>query len=122
MADLRSDVEQLRNDLSGTTNEILERVTEFTRARPHVAVGVALGIGWILGNGLHPRIAMSATRLAYKTLIGGALVGGGFLQALGAEQQQDEGKRTSRASAPSGARRATSESDASPRKGSASRE
>jgi len=122
MADVRADVEQLKGDLTETAGEVLEKVVTFTRERPHIAVGIALGAGWILGNGLHPRLAMGATRLAYKALLGGALADGGLLRALGIEEEEEEEVASSGPQVSTGARRAPSEGKASSRRGSAVKE
>jgi hypothetical protein len=66
--------------------EALAKATEFAKERPHLAVGVAFGVGWLLGNGLHPRVVMGAARLGWRTWVGSALAGGGLLEALGFEQ------------------------------------
>jgi len=111
MADLRAEIEQLKEDLGERANDILDKAATFARSRPHLAVGAALGVGWVLGNGLHPRLAMGATRMVYKALVGSAFAGGGLMQTLGVEQEdaREDARAASRAAAPSGARRAAPE-------------
>jgi hypothetical protein len=61
---------------------IAEQAIEFAREKPHVAVGIAFGVGWVLGNGLHPRVVLSAARLGWRAVIGGALGAGGIAGIL----------------------------------------
>lgn len=85
MADKAMDMEALREDLASKANEALAHVIEFAREKPHAAVGIALGVGWVLGNGLPPRVIMGAARLGWKAMLGGALAGSGLTGILGGE-------------------------------------
>jgi len=123
MGDVRADVEQLKNDLTDGAGDALEKVVTFTRERPHIAVGIALSAGWILGNGLHPRLALGATQLAYKALLGGVLAQSGLLRTLGIEEEEEDREEAPAGpQASPGARRASPEGKVGPRRGSAVKE
>ena len=76
------DIEKIREEITEKGQEMIERAVDFAREKPHIAVGAALGIGWILGNGLPPRLIMAAARLGWKAALGGALAGSGILGTL----------------------------------------
>lgn len=85
------DLDQVRKDITEKANMALGQAVEFAREQPHVAVGAALAIGWVLGNGLPPRLLTSAARMGWRAMIGGAIAGGtgaGLLnQLIGGIQQ-----------------------------------
>ena len=86
------DLEQIRGDLAERAQQAADEAVKFAQARPHLAVGLALGVGWILGNGLPPRVVMAAARLGWKAMLGSALASSGLLGVLG-EAAQDAGER-----------------------------
>lgn len=63
--------------------EMLEMVKDYARENPHVALGAAAAVGFVLGGGLTPRILMAAgvffgkryMNEALKGALGGALEG-----------------------------------------------
>jgi hypothetical protein len=79
------DLEKLQDEVKEKGEELLGRAVEFAREQPHLAVAAAFGIGWILGNGLSPKIVTAGARLGMKTLMGGALAGTGLAGILGGE-------------------------------------
>lgn len=87
------DIEQIKSDIAEKANELIGQAVEFAKEKPHVAVGAAFAIGWVLGNGLPPRVIMGAARVGWKAMLGGALAGTGIMGILGG---QDEGEGASR--------------------------
>jgi len=79
------DLEKLQDDMKEKGEELIGRATQFAREQPHLAVAAAFGIGWILGNGLSPKIVTAGARLGMKTLLGGALAGTGLAGILSGE-------------------------------------
>lgn len=77
------DIEAVREEISEKANELIGQAVEFAREKPHLAVGAAFGIGWILGNGLPPRVIMSAARLGWKAMLGGAIATSGLAEMFG---------------------------------------
>ena len=76
------DLETLKSEIAEKGQEFLGKAVEFARERPHVAVGIAFGVGWILGNGVSPRLLMGAARIGWRSVLGGALAGTGLMGAL----------------------------------------
>jgi hypothetical protein len=85
------DVESIQNEVAEKGRELLEKAAVFAREQPHLAVAAAFGIGWILGNGLSPRIVTAGARLGMRTLLGGALAGSGLVGVLGGEEGEFPG-------------------------------
>jgi len=85
MATQQLDLEAMKRDISEKADEALAQVADFARERPHVAVGLALGLGWVLGNGLPPRIILGAARAGWKAALGGMLASGGLASILGGD-------------------------------------
>lgn len=67
------DLEQIKRDVTEQARALTDKASEFAREQPHAAVGIALGVGWILGNGLPPRLVMAAARMGWKAMLGGAI-------------------------------------------------
>jgi hypothetical protein len=103
MAEQELDLDAVREELREKAKELAGKAATFAREQPHVAVGLAFGVGWILGNGLSPRLVMGAARMGWKALLGGALAG------LGEEAEPVLHGVTPR---PGGARHATGEGGA----------
>jgi hypothetical protein len=85
MAQQGIDIEEVRSEIAEKAEQIVGQAVEFAREKPHLAVGAAFGIGWILGNGLPPRVLMMAARLGWKAMLGGALASSGLMGILGGE-------------------------------------
>jgi hypothetical protein len=117
MADHGASIEEIQGEFRAKVDEALGKAVAFARARPHVAVGEAFGVGWVLGNGLHPRMVAGAARLGWKAMLGGALASSGLMGALGAEGEAPTPPR-----ARAGARPAVPEGGPRPRSGSAVKE
>lgn len=77
------DIEAIKNEVTERAQQVLGQAVEFARERPHAAVGVAFGIGWVLGNGIPPRLILAAARLGWKAMLGTALATGGLAGILG---------------------------------------
>jgi hypothetical protein len=80
------DLESIQDDLKEKGRELLDKAAAFAREQPHLAVAAAFGIGWILGNGLSPRIVSAGAKLGMRALLGGALAGTGLVGVLGGEE------------------------------------
>jgi hypothetical protein len=78
MAEQTIDMEALKSEIAAKGQEYLGKAAEFARERPHVAVGIAFGVGWLLGNGLSPKLLMGAARIGWRAVLGGALAGSGI--------------------------------------------
>lgn len=109
------DLEALKSDIAQKAEQAASHAIDFARERPHAAVAMALGLGWVLGNGLPPRLIMGAARLGIKAALGGLLASGGLASILGGSDEppspQPPLDRTPRASA------ASSEATSRPRTG-----
>ena len=79
------DLEKLQDEVKEKGEELVGKAVAFAREQPHLAVAAALGLGWILGNGLSPKIVTAGARIGMKTLLGGALAGTGLAGVLGGE-------------------------------------
>jgi hypothetical protein len=79
------DLEKIQGEMKEKGEELLGRAVDFAREQPHLAVAAAFGIGWILGNGLSPKIVTVGARLGMKALLGGAVAGTGLAGILGGE-------------------------------------
>ena len=106
------DIENVRNEIAEKANEVVGQAVEFAKERPHVAVGIALGIGWVLGNGLPPRVILGAARLGWKAMLGGALASGGLANLFGGESSDDGASSSHGAVRTTAPRRAPSEAGA----------
>lgn len=84
------DIEQVKRDVATRANEIIGQAVEFAREKPHAAVGIAFGIGWVLGNGLPPRVIGTVARIGWRALLGGAVASGGLASMLGGIMGQGE--------------------------------
>jgi len=80
--DESTDLQTLQGELGDRAKELLGQAADFAREKPHMAVGVAFGLGWVLGNGLPPRVVMGAARMGWRSMLGGALAGGGLAGIL----------------------------------------
>lgn len=80
------DLEAIQNEVKEKGRELLDKAAAFAREQPHIAVAAAFGIGWILGNGLSPRIVSAGARLGMRALLGGALAGTGLVGVLGGDE------------------------------------
>lgn len=89
------DIEALREEFGDRAKEFADKATAFAKEQPHLAVGLALGVGWILGNGLSPRIVGAAARLGWKAALGGALAGSGLAGILGNDSNESSPVRSS---------------------------
>jgi len=54
-----------RRDLERIAHTVADRAVEFAKEQPHVAVAAAFGIGWILANGISPRMLLVAARMGW---------------------------------------------------------
>ena len=65
---IHQDVATLTADVRGTTADLERYLTDQVRRRPYSTLGVAAGIGYVLGGGLSSRLTVvllgAATRLA----------------------------------------------------------
>lgn len=52
----QKEVEQLEQNISQGLLGLREGVEDFSKSHPRIAVGAALGLGFILGGGLTPRL------------------------------------------------------------------
>ncbi|MEO7091721.1 MAG: hypothetical protein ABI175_00635, partial [Polyangiales bacterium] len=50
------DLEEMQTKALEGLQEVRGSVEEFARANPRTAVGIALGVGFVLGGGLTPRL------------------------------------------------------------------
>ena len=80
------DLESIQNDLKEKGRELIDKAAAFAREQPHIAVAAAFGVGWILGNGLSPRIVTAGAKLGVRALLGGALAGTGLVGVLGGDE------------------------------------
>jgi hypothetical protein len=76
------DLDAMRTELTERAHEAMTKAADFAREKPHMAVGIALGVGWVLGNGLPPRLVMTAARLGWKAMLGSAIAGSGLAGIL----------------------------------------
>lgn len=86
MGEEQRDLEAMREDLAEKAREVAARVADFARERPHAAVAIAFGVGWVLGNGLPPRVLLGVARLGLKAALGGLLASGGLAELLVGEE------------------------------------
>jgi hypothetical protein len=113
------DIEAVKSEISEKANEVIGTAVEFARERPHVAVGIAFGVGWILGNGLPPRLILGAARLGWKAMLGGAVASSGLMGIFGGgDADEPETKSAGRSTT---SRKATNESSGSSASSSSSR-
>lgn len=92
------DLDAIKGQISERANEVLGQAVDFAREKPHVAVGIAFGVGWVLGNGLPPRVIMGVARLGWKAALGGALAGSGIMGIFGEAANNATGNGSRRTS------------------------
>jgi len=96
--------DEMRSELAERGEEILNRALEFARERPQAAIGIAFGVGWVLGNGVPPRLIMTAARMGFRAILGGALANsdlvGSLRDALGKQDVDTREESPSRRRAP----------------------
>lgn len=114
MAEQQLDLEALKADISEKAGEAVGRACEFARERPHLAVGIAFGVGWVLGNGLPPRLLLGVARLGWKAALGGMLASSGLAGLMG----EAEGDGASERGPTTAVRQTQPEVGARPRGGS----
>lgn len=78
----RMQLESIEDQIGQKIRELANEAVQFAREQPHLAVGLAFGLGWVLGNGLSPRLLVAGARLGWKAALGGALAGGGLMSIL----------------------------------------
>jgi len=69
MADAQSgemDLEEMQNKAVEGVKQARGTIEEFARANPRTAIGIALGIGFVLGGGLTPRVLFGIGAIAAR--------------------------------------------------------
>ena len=71
--------EEIEKLIGAKAGKVADDVARFARERPHAALGIALGVGWILANGVPPRVFQVIATRAVRTAVRGVFMGGGLL-------------------------------------------
>jgi hypothetical protein len=53
--------------------EVIAQVTTFARANPHLALGGAVALGFVLGGGLSPRLISAVGMIAARRYLAGSM-------------------------------------------------
>jgi hypothetical protein len=65
---MNNDLGEMQDKAMTSIREARGTVEEFARENPRVAIGIAVGVGFILGGGLTPRILFGLGALAARTV------------------------------------------------------
>ena len=97
------DLEEMQTKALEGLQEVRGTVEEFARENPRAAVGIALGVGFVLGGGLTPRLLFGIGAFAarrYARDFARAQIGNvtkGVLGGLGADGDQTPDQKPGRA-------------------------
>lgn len=65
---MSNDLGQMQEKALGSIREYRGTIEEFARENPRVAIGIAVGVGFVLGGGLTPRLLFGLGALAARTV------------------------------------------------------
>jgi len=71
--DVREQAHALSESVRDLMGEVTHEIERQMRERPYMTLGVAAGIGFVLGGGLGPRLLRTGGRLAANMLVAKAL-------------------------------------------------
>jgi ElaB/YqjD/DUF883 family membrane-anchored ribosome-binding protein len=83
---LQHDAKVLFDSISRTGDGLAKAVEEQVKARPHVALGVAAGVGYVLGGGLPSFVSKTAIRMGFRAALSFAV--GRIIANLAGEQAE----------------------------------
>ncbi len=72
-------MDRMQEEVTKRVEGMAEDERKFAQEKPHAAVAMALGLGWILANGVPPRVARMVLVSAARAVFKSAVAGGGMV-------------------------------------------